>query len=109
MHMRGVEPTFTDTMHAVLAINPFVWVSVVCGALAFKNWFRFFTIGTIIAMAALAVTAFSYLPDVLSNQPTPWLGLTERASQYTYFLWQVVLAIVLVRKAALRQPVNRKR
>jgi hypothetical protein len=109
MHMRGAEQTLTDTMHAILAINPFVWGTVICGALAFRNWFRRVTILTTIAMAVLAVIAFSYLPNVLSNQPTPWLGLTERASQYIYFLWQVVLAFMLLRRTGLPQPVNHAR
>ena len=31
MHMRGAERTFTDTMHLILASNPFVWVTLVIG------------------------------------------------------------------------------
>jgi hypothetical protein len=40
LHMRGVAPTFTDAMHLVLAVNPFVLLSLVFGAAAFKGWFR---------------------------------------------------------------------
>jgi len=42
MHMRGVEQTFTDTMHMILAVNPFILLSIGLGVAAFRNWFRFF-------------------------------------------------------------------
>jgi hypothetical protein len=43
-----------------------------------------------------ATLAFLYVPQVDANQPTPWLGLTERISIYDVLLWQAVLAIVLL-------------
>ena len=39
MHMRGVPPTFSDRMHLILAVNPFVLLSIGFGAAAFRNWF----------------------------------------------------------------------
>ena len=98
MHMRGAEATFTDTMHAILAINPFVLLAVVFGVVAFRNWFRFYSIGTILILLVTATLAFSYVPQVGANQPTPWLGLTERISIYGNQLWQVVLSIVLLQE-----------
>jgi len=97
MHMRGVKPTLTDTMHGILAINPFVLLSIVLGAAAFRGWFRFYSIGTILILLVPAVLAFQYVPEVLANQPTPWLGLTERVSQYGHQFWQAVLVVVLMR------------
>ncbi len=97
MHMRGVEATFTDTMHGILAINPFILLSIVLAVVAFRNWFRFYSIGTILILLVPAIFAFSYVPEFLANQTTPWFGLTERISQYNHQLWQVVLAIVLCR------------
>jgi uncharacterized protein DUF998 len=97
MHMRGVEPTFTDTMHGILAINPFVLLSIASAVAAFRNWFRFYSIGTILILLVFAIFAFSYAPQFLANQPTPWFGVTERISQYGHQLWQLVLAIVLLR------------
>jgi hypothetical protein len=97
MHMRGVEATFTDTMHVILAINPFILLTVGLGVAAFRNWFRFYSIGTILILLVPATLAFMYVPQVGANQPTPWLGLTERISIYGNLLWQAVLAIVLLR------------
>jgi hypothetical protein len=99
MHMRGVEPTFTDTMHLVLAINPFIPLSIGLGVAAFKDWFRFYSVGTIVILVAAAAFAFMYAPQVGANQPTPWLGLTERIAQYGHQLWQAVLAIVLIQRS----------
>ena len=48
-------------------------------------------------MLVSAVAAFSYAQALNMNQPTPWLGATERIAQYGYQVWQVVLAIVFLR------------
>jgi hypothetical protein len=97
MHMRGVEPTLTDTMHAILTSNPFVLLTVGLGVAAFRNWFRIYSIWTILIIFVPATMAFSYIPQLVTNQPTPWLGLTQRISIYGALLWQLVLAIVLLR------------
>jgi predicted SAM-dependent methyltransferase len=106
MHMRDAEKTFTDTMHLILAINPFVLLYIGLGTAAFRNWFRFYSIGTILILFVPAIFAFSYFSQVGANQPTPWLGLTERISQYSFMLWQAVLAIVLVRVQGSTTPDN---
>jgi hypothetical protein len=100
MHMRGAEMTFTDTMHVTLAgVGAFfgVW-TVGLGVAAFQNWFRFYSIGTILILIVPGILAFLYVPEVGGNQPTPWLGLTERISIYGNTVWQLVLAIVLLRE-----------
>lgn len=98
MHMRGAEATFTDTMHVILAGTGviFILLALVFGAIAYRNWFRFYTIGTILLLFISGVT-FLYAPDVGANLPTPWLGLSERISTYVVELWVVVLAVVLLR------------
>lgn len=97
MHMRGVSPTFTDTMHIVLSINPFVLFSIVLGAIYYRNWFRYYSIGTILLLVITAIMAFSFTPLVVTNQPTPGLGINERVAQYTHQLWHAVLAFTLLR------------
>lgn len=95
MHMRGEARSMTDTMHLVLAVNPFVLLSLVCAAVAVGGWFRVYTIATTVAIIALAMFAFSYAPAVDANGPTPWMGLTERIGQYGYGVWQALLAVML--------------
>jgi len=98
MHMRGVPPTFTDRMHGVLAIDPFLLAAIVLGAVAFRGWFRAYTIATICFTTVLAFSAFAYVPAVIANQPTPYMGVAERTAQYATNLWYAVLAVMLLRQ-----------
>ena len=100
MHMRGAQPTFTDMMHGLLAVDPFLLAAVVLGAVAFGGAFRVYTIATIVFTSVLAVVGFSFVPEVIANQPTPWMGATERAAQYATNLWYAVFAMVLLRESA---------
>ena len=97
MHMRGVEPTFTDTMHGVLAIDPFVLAAMVLGAMAFRGRFRVYTVGTIVVTTVLALSAIFFVTAFMAHQPTPWMGATERTGQYATNLWYAMLAVVLLR------------
>ena len=99
MHMRGVERTFTDIMHMILAVNPFILLSIVLGVAAFRDWFRIYSIGTIVILLVPAILAFLYVPQLGANQPTSWLGLTERITQYGKQLWQAVLATLLLSRS----------
>ena len=99
MHMRGAARTLTDRMHLILAANPAVTLSLVLGAAAFKRWFRFYSIGTLFILVGLASLSFSYAPHIDAGEPTPWLGVTERIAQWTYYVWQVVLAVTLLSEA----------
>jgi hypothetical protein len=105
MHMRGSQPTFTDMMHGLLAIDPFLLAAVVLGAVAFRGWFRVYTVTTIVFTSVLAIMGFSYVSAVIANQPTPWMGAAERASQYATNLWYAVLAVFLLQKqSTARHP-----
>jgi Protein of unknown function (DUF998) len=103
MHMRGSQPTFTDLMHGLLAIDPFLLAAVVLGGVAFRGSFRVYTVATILFTSALAMMGFSYATAVFAGQPTPWMGATERASQYATNVWYATLAWVLLRE---RRPVE---
>jgi hypothetical protein len=104
MHMRGSQPTSTDMMHGLLAVDPFLLAAVVLGAVAFRGSFRVYTIATILFTSILAVIGFSYVTAVFANEPTPWMGATERAAQYATNLWYGVLAMVLLRDQRRAQP-----
>ena len=98
MHMRGVQPTFTDLMHGLLAIDPFLLAAVVLGAIAVRGWFRRYTVATIAFTTLLSIIGFSFVPAVIANQPTPWMGAFERAAQYAMNLWYAAFAVVLLRQ-----------
>ncbi len=105
MHMRGEARTLTDTMHLVLGANPFVWLSLIFAAVAFRHAFRPLSIATLLLILSPAVFAFQYAPALDSGGATPWLGLAERAAQYGYQVWQTALALLLLRYDA---PVPRR-
>ncbi len=96
MHMRGVPTTFTDTMHTILAINPFILISIILGAVIYKKWFRYYSLGTILLLLVFAAVSFSFIPLLLAHKPTPWLGFTERISIYAHQLWHAILAVLLI-------------
>ena len=97
MHMRGVQPDFTDTMHGLLAIDPFVLAAMVLAVVAFKGRFRVYTVATIVFTTLLALSAVSFVTAFIAQRPTPWMGLTERTGQYATHLWYAALATVLLR------------
>ena len=98
MHMRGQEPTFTDTMHGLLAIDPFVLATTVLGAFAFGGRFRAYTVTTILFTSALAIVSISLAVAMLAGEPTPWMGALERGAQYATNLWYAALAVVLLQQ-----------
>lgn len=97
MHMRGAERTFTDTMHLILSANPFPLLTLILAIAAFRGGLRLYTVATVVMMVVPAIAAFSYANALDMNQPTPWLGATERFAQYGYQAWQVVLSLVLLK------------
>jgi hypothetical protein len=99
MHMRGVEPTLTDTMHVILTM-----VGVLCmlfgmgfAATVFGRRFRLYSILTIIIFVVFGTLAGLDGARLALNLPTPWLGVWERMNVFGYMLWVVVLAIILLR------------
>ena len=112
MHMQGVEATFTDTMHILLAGVGviFILLVVVLGSSVFGRRFRFYSIGTILMFIAPTILIFLFLsvslPQLSEETVTmpPLTGVSERISSYVCLLWQVVLSIVLLRSE--REPAS---
>jgi hypothetical protein len=99
MHLRGVEPTLTDTMHIIGAMVDVLFILLIIGfgANAFGKRFRLYSIGTIVVLLTFGALAGMDGPRVAANLPTPWAGVTERINIGVYLLWQMVLAITLLR------------
>ena len=96
MHMRGAERTFTDTMHGLLAIDPFLLAASVLAAIAFRGRFRVYTIATMVFTTLLIFASVSSIRAFMAHQPTPWMGAAERAGQYATNLWYAVFATFLL-------------
>lgn len=99
MHLRGAERTLTDTMHIVLASVDVLFILLIIGfgASAFGKRFRLYSIGTILVVVVFGTLAGLDGPRIAANLPTPWVGVTERISVFSYMLWLVVLSIGLLR------------
>ncbi len=103
MHMRAALAqgggTFSDTMHITLtiAISLLSVLAMAFGAAAFGNWFRVYSVATILTLVAFGATASVQAGALATNEPTPWQGVYERINVVAYLLWMVVLAIILLR------------
>ena len=104
MHMRGDEKTFTDTMHLViygLIVPPLLMLSMGLGALAYKGkkrWFSLYSVGTIVTLLVVGTLTGLSAVQIDAQQPTPWVGVTERILVHGSMLWIAVLTIVLLRE-----------
>jgi hypothetical protein len=111
MHRREAlargEGSRTDSMHIVVTgLNSLlILLAVGFGSTAFGKRFRLYSIGTILVLAVTGGLTATQASRVEANLPTPWAGVAERISIGGYLLWQVVLAIALLRM----QPSNRLR
>ena len=100
MHLRGTEPTLTDTMHIAFAM---AWlllmlVAIGFGAGAFGRRFRLYSGATV---AVFVVFGALTIPDgarIAANLPTPWVGVWERINIGASLLWLAVLAVALLRR-----------
>jgi hypothetical protein len=79
----------------------------VFGIAAFRSWFRFYSIATVAILIVFAAVAFSWVLQVEAAQATPWLGVTERSSQYAHQSGRAVLAIVLLSSVPHERPNTR--
>lgn len=67
----------------------FFLLAIGFGAAAYRNWFRFYSVGILVIF--LVLTIFGLMAA------THHIGVQERIMTYSYVLWLVVLSIVLLR------------
>jgi hypothetical protein len=88
IHLRGIEPTLTDTMHGILTMvgNLFMLLALWSGAAAFGKRFSLYSIGTSVLLIVCGVLAGLEIPRLAANLPTPWIGVAERINIFAYML-----------------------
>jgi len=90
--------SLANTMHSIFAGVQVLLtlLAIGFGAVAYRNWFRFYSIGTILTLLVAGVVAFWLAAAQGGIAPPQWFGLIERINVYGYLLWMAVLAIVLL-------------
>ena len=98
MNMRGVERTFSDTMHLLVAAVTMSLLSgaILSGSRAFDRSFRTYSQSTVAIMLAFFVLTLSDAPRVAANAPTPFMGITERICMAAWLLWIFVFSLKLL-------------
>ena len=99
MSSRWMERGFTDTMHETLTFVwlPFVIVAVALSAVAFRGWFRIYSVGTLLAMTGFGIASGNAIQGLEQND-TPWAGAFERVNAYALMLWFALLAVTVLRR-----------
>jgi hypothetical protein len=106
MHLGEPVTSFANTMHSVFAGIQVILIlaTIVSGAIAYHNWFRFYSAVTILALLAAGLVSFWLATSGNNPLTPPWFGLIERINVYGYMVWVLVLAIVLLR-TGVTEPV----
>jgi hypothetical protein len=95
---------FTDTpVHGTLSL---VWslviaVAVVLSAVAYRGWFRLYSISTVLVMIGFGTASGIAIRGIERNH-TPWAGGFERINAYALMAWIVVLAVTVMRRSRTR-------
>lgn len=87
-----------SAVHLVLMAVNVIFIqmlAIVFGAFAFRNWFRFYSIGTLLAFLALTIFGVFVAPQIIAGPPQ--IGLQERVMAYGVLLWQAMLSIASLR------------
>ena len=116
MHQREVlaagGATVTDSIH-LLVMSPlsclFMMASMGFAAAAFANWFRSYSIVTILLLVLFGVLTGLDAPKVEANLPTPWLGVIERIMMGVFLLWVMILALMLLQERKVQLLVSFKK
>ena len=108
MHQREVLAagggTIEDTMHLVLSgVTSVLYLCALAfGAALFGKTFRVYTFATMALLIVCGVLLGIDGPKMALNQPTPWIGVTERVMLGVVMLWVAVLSVMLLRDRADR-------
>ena len=99
--MHPAEPSTTpaNTMNVIImAVGLFSYLFAISfGAAANQNWFRYFSIGTLLLFVLGAIFSLVINKMIPGGQPGPTTGIQERTMFYAMNLWLALQAIVLLR------------
>lgn len=106
MAVRGTKGTLRNLLHipATAVMSLFLLLSMGFASTLDGTRFRYYTYGTILTVIVFGVLTSVQGGRLAANQPTPWMGITERVNIYATMLWLAVLSIVLLRRTTRRSP-----
>lgn len=95
----SATPNLLNVVLGASGVTAFV-LAMAFGAVAFRNWFRWYSIGTLVTYTLLAALSFVRHRPIPAGEPGSWVGIQERTMIAGYLLWIVLLAIELMREQA---------
>ena len=109
MHLRGAQPTLTDTLHVVFAGIWLVLMLLIMasGAASLGRRFRWYTIATVVVFVVFGTMTSLEAPRVAANLPTPLIGVWERTNIGASLLWVIAFMIALLHARAGVTPAPR--
>jgi hypothetical protein len=101
MHMRGITPTLTDSLHITWASLTvlLMMVMMIFGSVSLDLQFRIYTIASLVLLILFGVLTFTESPNIPVNGPTPTIGIWERINIGIFMLWIMVFAGKLLKQA----------
>jgi hypothetical protein len=99
MHPGEALSTFPNTMNVILKGTGvlFFLLAIGFGAAAFRNWFRLYSIGTLLTFIVLTILGIWVLPQITAGAPISRVGIQERVMGYGCLAWVLLLAMTLLR------------
>ena len=96
--LRGEGLSTATTLHLVFTTMGALTVlaAMGAGAGAFGRGFRVYSIASMVVLVAFAALSGAIAARPGENLQTPWLGVVERFSFYSYHVWFMVLAVKLI-------------
>jgi hypothetical protein len=93
------ERGLSNAMHppATAVMSLFMLLAMGFGSRLLGKRFRYYSYGTIVLLVVFGVLTSLQAGQMVADEPTPWMGLTERINIYATMLWVAVLAVGLLR------------
>lgn len=92
----GILPNILNTV--ILGLSTLsILLAIASGVFSFRDWFRWYSLGTLLAFVVLTLVGIWIAPGIDTGGPR--IGVQERTMVYGCLLWVMVLAVLLLQWA----------
>ncbi|HMM43775.1 MAG TPA: DUF998 domain-containing protein [Thermomicrobiales bacterium] len=100
------EDTLRNSLHgpATMVMSLFIVLGMASGSRLLGKRFQYYSYGTIATLVLFGVLTSLQIPQMVADEPTPWMGIEERVNIYATMLWIAALAIGLLRAEGATVP-----